>query len=63
MARAREWVVEISRIETVQVVVSESDPPRYSLNVDLQAATGSSDLPPIFVPPAMSVLQGQGQDR
>jgi len=40
--RTEEWTVETSPIETVEVVISESDPPRYQLNVVSRLPQGSS---------------------
>ena len=40
--RTTGWVVETSPIESVEVVVSDSEPPRYSLNVISRLPRGSS---------------------
>ena len=40
--RTNDWVVETSPIETVEVVVSDSEPPQYSLNVVSRLPAGSS---------------------
>ena len=40
--RTREWVIELSPIENVEVVVSESDPSMYSLNVISALPQGST---------------------
>ena len=40
--RTREWVMEVSPIESLEVVVSESDPSKYSLNVLSALPQGST---------------------
>ena len=40
--RTKDWVVGVSPIEAVEVMVSESNPPEYSLNVSSRLPRGSS---------------------